>query len=82
VAVGAVIRGDTDHYRVIVRESAAGLARVALDAGVPVANAVLAVHDYQQALDRSEPGPGNKGAEGAQAAVGMASRLRRLRSAQ
>jgi 6,7-dimethyl-8-ribityllumazine synthase len=82
VALGAVIRGDTDHYRVIVRESAAGLARVALEAGVPVANAVLAVRDYEQALDRSEPGPANKGAEGARAAVGVAARLRTLRPSQ
>lgn len=80
VAIGAVIRGETDHYEVIVRESAAGLIRVSLDTGVPVTNAVLTVHDYPQALDRSEPGPGNKGAEAARAAVDMALRLRGLRS--
>ncbi len=43
-----------------------------LDAGKPVTNAVLAAHNLEQALDRSEPGPGNKGAEAAAAAVAAA----------
>lgn len=73
VAIGAVIKGETDHYEVIVTESARGLNQVAIDEGRPVTNAVLAVHDYAQALERSEPGPGNKGAEAAAAVVTMAS---------
>lgn len=72
VAIGAVIKGETDHYEVIVNESASGLARVALDAVKPVTNSVLAAHTLEQALDRSEPGPGNKGAEAAAAAVAAA----------
>ena len=79
VAIGAVIKGETDHYEVIVRESAHGILRASLDTGVPITNAVLAVYDYEQALDRSEPGPGNKGAEAARAAVEMARRLQGLR---
>ncbi|HUP16476.1 MAG TPA: 6,7-dimethyl-8-ribityllumazine synthase [Acidimicrobiia bacterium] len=72
VAIGAVIKGETDHYEIIVNESASGLTRVALDAVKPVTNAVLAAHTLEQALDRSEPGPGNKGAEAAAAAVAAA----------
>ena len=72
VAIGAVIKGETDHYEVIVHESASGLTRVALDAVKPVTNAVLASHTLEQALERSEPGPGNKGAEAAAAAVAAA----------
>ena len=72
VAIGAVIKGETDHYEVIVHESAAGLSRLALDAVKPVTNAVLASHTLEQALERSEPGPGNKGAEAAAAAVAAA----------
>lgn len=78
VALGAVVKGDTDHYEVVVRESAGGLGRVALDHGIPVTNGVLAVHTIEQAFERSEPGPGNKGAEAATAAVVMADALRRL----
>ena len=59
----------------IVRESASGLTQVALSRGKPVGNAVLAVEDLDQALARSEPGPGNKGAEAAAAVLDLARRL-------
>ena len=75
VAVGAVIKGETDHYEVIVENSAAGLRDVSVRAKVPVSNAVLTVQDLSQAIDRSSPGPGNKGAEAARAAVSMANFL-------
>lgn len=78
VALGAVIRGDTDHYEHIAREAAAGLQRAALDTGVPVAFGVLTVSEEAQALERSTPGPENKGAEAARAAVSMVHALRRL----
>lgn len=75
VAVGAVIQGETDHYEIVSRESARGLARVSLMCGVPVGNAVLAVRKYEHAVERSRPGPGNKGREAARAAVLAARRL-------
>jgi 6,7-dimethyl-8-ribityllumazine synthase len=78
IAIGTVVKGDTDHYDIVVRESAAGLSRVALDTGVPVTNAVLAVHDYEQALERAGSGHANKGHEAAAAAVSTANALRRL----
>jgi 6,7-dimethyl-8-ribityllumazine synthase len=78
VALGAVIRGETDHYEHIAREAASGLAAVARETGVPVAFGVLTVEDEAQALARSAPGPGNKGAEAARAAVAMVHLLRRL----
>jgi 6,7-dimethyl-8-ribityllumazine synthase len=78
VALGAVIRGETDHYEHIAREAAAGLAAVARDTGVPVGFGVLTVDDEAQALARSAPGPENKGAEAARAAVGMVHVVRRL----
>jgi 6,7-dimethyl-8-ribityllumazine synthase len=75
VAVGAVIKGETDHYEVIVRESAAGLTEASLVAGRPVGNAVLAAHDLAQALARSGPGPANKGAEAAAAVVDLVCKM-------
>jgi 6,7-dimethyl-8-ribityllumazine synthase len=81
VALGAVIRGETDHYEHIAREAAAGLAAVAREAGVPVGFGVLTVADFAQAEERSAPGPGNKGAEAARAAVAMVDALRRLKRA-
>ena len=75
IAVGAVIKGETDHYDVIVRSSAAGLTQASLMAGRPLGNAVLAAHDLTQALARSEPGPANKGSEAAAAVVDLVSRV-------
>ena len=75
VAIGAVVRGETDHYEIVVRESAAGISRVALDSGIPVANAILAVHDFSQAMDRSGEGEANKGNEAVDAAVSFARAL-------
>ena len=79
VALGAVIRGETDHYEHIAREAAAGLSRAALLTGVPIGFGVLTVAEENQARARSGPGPGNKGAEAARAAVAMVHVLRGLR---
>jgi 6,7-dimethyl-8-ribityllumazine synthase len=78
VALGAVIRGETDHYEHIAREAAAGLAAVARETGVPVGFGVLTVESEAQAIARSAPGPENKGAEAARAAVAMVHVVRRL----
>ncbi len=67
VAVGAVIRGDTYHFQVVANESARGVSEVALESGVPVANAILTLDDEAQAKARLD-----KGAEGVRAAVEMA----------
>jgi 6,7-dimethyl-8-ribityllumazine synthase len=72
VALGAVIRGETDHYEHVAREAATGLGAVARETGVPVAFGVLTVTRARQALSRSLPGPANKGAEAARAAVATA----------
>lgn len=69
VALGAVIRGDTDHYEHVAREAAAGIAAVSRETGVPVAFGVLTVREAEQAVRRAAPGPENKGAEAARAAV-------------
>lgn len=68
IAVGAVIRGDTYHFEVVSNESAAGVARVALDFNLPVANAILTTDTDEQAQVRAE----TKGAEAARVAVEMA----------
>src|SRR5512141_2607143 len=61
IALGAVIRGETDHYEHIAREAASGLAAVARETGVPVAFGVLTVREAEQAQARARPGAQNKG---------------------
>ncbi len=78
ICLGAVIRGDTPHFEYVAGECAAGLSRVALDTGVPVAFGVLTTDDVDQALARAGGAEGNKGAEAAATAVEMADLLRQL----
>lgn len=80
VALGAVIKGDTDHYDHVAHRASEGLMRVTLDTGVPVTFGILTSQTAQHALDRSSPGKDNKGAEAAAAAVGAALALRQVSS--
>jgi len=66
-----VVRGETRHYEHVADICAQGLARVALDTGVPVANGVLAVERLDDALARADGLLGNKGEEAALAALEM-----------
>jgi 6,7-dimethyl-8-ribityllumazine synthase len=75
LAFGVVIRGETEHFRLVAEVSAHGLGTVALQTGIPVLNCVLAAHDVAQVEDRAGGRVGNKGAETALAAMRMA-RLR------
>src|SRR5690606_3530659 len=68
IAIGAVIRGETYHFELVANESGAGISRVALDFGIPVANAVLTTEDDAQAEARMT----EKGADAARVAVEMA----------
>ena len=53
IALGAVIRGDTPHFDVVVAEVAKGVASVARDSGIPVIFGVLTTDTLQQALERA-----------------------------
>ena len=72
LAFGVLIRGETEHFRLVAEAATQGLVRVALDSSVPVLNGVLAVHDADQAAARTGGPLGNRGAEVALAAVQMA----------
>lgn len=67
VALGAVIRGETYHFEIVAGESARGVVDVALEFGVPVANAILTTEDEAQAKARL-----GKGAEAVHVAMEMA----------
>ena len=78
LAFGVVLRGETEHFRLVADVTAHGLARVALDTGVPVLNGVLAAHAVSQVADRAGGAMGNRGAEVALAAIRMVALRRRL----
>ncbi|MDP9135255.1 MAG: 6,7-dimethyl-8-ribityllumazine synthase [Actinomycetota bacterium] len=70
--LGAVIRGETDHYDYVCGEAASGIARVSLDTGVPCAFGVLTVDSMDQALVRAGEGKRHQGEDAARAVVRMA----------
>ena len=78
IALGAVVRGQTPHFDYVAGECASGLARIALETGVPIAFGVLTTDTMEQAVDRAGGKAGNKGADAALAALEMANLLRRL----
>ncbi len=70
--LGAVIRGETDHYDYVCSEAAAGISRVSLDTGVPCAFGVLTVDTMEQALARAGQGKRHQGEDAARAVMRMA----------
>jgi len=81
ICLGAIIRGETDHYDHVAAGVTSGVARVALDTGVPTVFGVLTTDTVEQALNRAGLKSGNKGYEAAVTAVEMASLLRQLEPA-
>jgi 6,7-dimethyl-8-ribityllumazine synthase len=80
ICVGAVIRGETDHYTHVATQCAAGLQRAQLDTGVPVVFGVLTTDTVDDALERAGGSLGNKGYEAAEAALEMIDVLGRVGS--
>ena len=70
--LGAVIRGETDHYDYVCEAATRGISRVQLDTGVPCAFGLLTVEDMEQALARTGGGKRDSGYDAALATVHMA----------
>jgi 6,7-dimethyl-8-ribityllumazine synthase len=71
VCLGAVIRGETDHYDFVCAEAARGIQDVQLSTGVPCGFGVLTVDTYEQALARSGEGKRDSGAHAAEAVLAV-----------
>jgi 6,7-dimethyl-8-ribityllumazine synthase len=78
ICLGAVIRGDTDHYDHVAGGAASGVAQASLNTGIPVIFGVLTCNTLDQALNRAGGKAGNKGFEAAVTAIEMVNLLRQL----
>ena len=76
LALGVVIRGGTPHFEYVAAEVSKGVAKVALDSGVPVAFGVITADTIEQAVERSGTKSGNKGWAAAESAIEMANLVR------
>jgi len=77
IALGCVVRGETDHYHHICTQAARGLMDLTVQFAVPVAFGVLTVHDEAQAEARARDDEMNKGAEAAKAVLAQIALARR-----
>jgi len=78
--LGAVIRGETDHYEHVCAAAARGIGEVTLRTGVPCGFGVLTVDTREQALARSGGGKRDSGADAARAVLALAEIRERLAS--
>jgi 6,7-dimethyl-8-ribityllumazine synthase len=78
ICLGAVIRGDTDHYDHVAGGAASGIAQVGLNSGVPVIFGLLTCDTMEQAIDRAGGKAGNKGFDAAMTAIEMVNLLKQL----
>jgi len=76
ICLGAVIRGATPHFDVVVNEVSKGAAHVALETELPVLFGVLTTDSIEQAIERAGTKAGNKGADVAVAAIEMANLMK------
>src|SRR5919204_5294867 len=78
ICLGAVIKGDTDHYDHVAGAATSGVAQAALATGVPVTFGVLTCDTLEQALNRAGAKAGNKGFDAAVTAIEMVNLLKQL----
>ena len=78
ICLGAVIRGETDHYEHVATEAVKGIADASVSTGVPVAFGVLTTDTLEQAINRAGGKQGNQGYDAAVSAIEMANLVRAL----
>ena len=80
VCLGAVIRGETDHYEHVAGEAAKGIGKVSQSTGRPVIFGVLTTDTVEQAINRAGGKQGNIGYNAGVSAIEMANLMRALRA--
>lgn len=78
IVVGAVIRGATTHYDLVVNESAKGIAQIGLATGIPVLYGIITAENIEQAIERAGSKVGNKGYDCALSAIEMVDLIKKI----
>ncbi|MFC1943134.1 6,7-dimethyl-8-ribityllumazine synthase [Chloroflexota bacterium] len=78
ICLGAVVRGATPHFEYIAAEVTKGIAKVGLDAGLPVSYGIITADTLEQAIERAGTKAGNKGFDAAVNAIEMANLLKNI----
>jgi len=78
ICLGAVVRGATPHFEYVAAEVSKGVAKVALDSGLPVIYGVITADTLEQAIERAGTKRGNKGFDAAVTAIEMANLMKNV----
>lgn len=78
IALGAIIKGSTQHFEYVSAELSKGIAQVSMQTGVPVMFGVLTTENLEQAIERAGTKAGNKGSEAARGAIEMANLIKEI----
>lgn len=78
ICLGAVIRGATPHFEYVAAEVSKGIAKVSLEAGIPVSYGIITADNLEQAIERAGTKQGNKGFVAATSAIEMANLIKGL----
>ena len=78
ICLGAVIRGGTPHFEYIAAEVSKGIAKIGLEAGLPVSYGIITADTLEQAIERAGTKAGNRGFAAAVDAIEMASLLKNI----
>jgi 6,7-dimethyl-8-ribityllumazine synthase len=79
ICLGAIIRGSTPHFDYIASEAAKGIARLSMEAGLPIAFGIITADSIEQAIERAGTKSGNKGRDAALNAIEMANLFKELK---
>lgn len=79
ICLGAIIRGSTPHFEYVAGEAAKGIARLSIDAGLPISFGIITADNIEQAIERAGTKQGNKGRDAALSAIEMANLLKELK---
>lgn len=78
ICVAAIIRGATPHFNYVAGEVSKGIAKVALETGVPTIYGVVTADNIEQAIERAGTKAGNRGFDAARSAIEMANLMKAL----
>ncbi len=81
ICLGAVIRGETDHYEMVANQAAAGIGAAGRETGVPTIFGVLTTENMEQAINRAGGKSGNLGSNAASAAIETARLVQAIKTA-
>jgi 6,7-dimethyl-8-ribityllumazine synthase len=81
ICLGAVIRGSTPHFDYVCAEASKGIAKVSMDAEIPVIFGIITTETIEQAVERAGTKAGNKGWSAAMAAIEMANLMESVEGA-